>query len=139
MGSTKPTAQVTSDWDSRVPIQDPSACDTHAAGHGHNQSYWEGTRLEMSSGLATTGSPAEPGDRAHRDGSCAHRGVAKELCCIPSERVCQVRATPAWMLSDPIASNRSCLQGLCLKRRLIGVIMGAQSALAVKVYKGKLK
>lgn len=43
------------------------------------------------------------------------------------------------MLSDPGAPDESCLQGLCLKRRLIGVIMGAGSALAGKVYKGKLK
>lgn len=69
--------------------------------------------------------------------SCAHRRVAKELCCSPGSAKCAQLG--AWMLSDPIASNRSCLQGLCLKRRLIGVIMGAQSALAVEVYKGKLK
>lgn len=93
----------------------------------------------MSSGLATTESPAQPRDCAHHDRSCAHRRVAKELCCSPGEWVCQVCTTHVWMLSDPIASNKSCLQGLCLKRRLIGVIMGAQSALAVKVYKGKLK
>lgn len=71
-------------------------------------------------------------------GARAHHGVAKELCLTP-ERGCRVGRSRAGTLSDTGAPNKSCLQGLCLKRRLIGVIMGAGSALAGKVYKGKLK
>lgn len=46
MGSAKPPSQgKTSDRDSCVPVQDTSVCHMHAAGHGHNQGYWKGTRL----------------------------------------------------------------------------------------------
>lgn len=94
------------------------------AGHGHREGtnprgwwLWEGQRRLR----------ARP-----------HHGVAKELCLTP-ESGCQMCRSRAGMLSDPGAPNKSRLQGLCLKRRLIGVIMGARSALAGKVYKGKLK